>query len=205
MDPRERLQHGATGALYLVTHVTSVTALIAYRSGHPIAGVSLEFLLAIGCGGTGVLLRTLLQQYGPTRAATFAALRTVEASVILAGTLPMLALAWATAPTDRLRTMANDAHDAAFLVGQGLVIAVNTLVLAWLLWDSGRVPRALAVLGLVGGTLVLISNTAQLWGVIAFSGTVAGAAAVPIFAFELWLAIHLIVTGARGHGGTRRP
>lgn len=182
------------GALYLVTHVTSVTAVVAYGAGALRVGVLLEYVLALGCVGTGILLALLLRAYGPARALTFAMLRAVEASVILAGTLPMLAQALGGTSDARL----DDAHTASFLIGQGLVISVNTIVLGWLLFDARVVPRPLAVLGLAGGALVLASNLCQLLDVIPLNGTVAGICAVPVFAFEIWLALHLLVrTGAR--------
>ncbi|MFZ2428470.1 MAG: DUF4386 family protein, partial [Propioniciclava sp.] len=90
---------------------------------------------------------------------------------------------------------AREMHTASFLLGQGLVISVNTVVVAWLLWDSRATPRALALLGALGGVVVLISNLAQLWSVIPLNGTLAGAAAAPVFAFEVWFALHLIVVG----------
>ena len=77
------------------------------------------------------------------------------------------------------------------------MISVNTIVLGWLLWDARVVPRSLAALGLVGGALVLASNLCQLWAVIPLNGPVAGVAALPVFAFEVWLAILLIVRGFR--------
>jgi len=196
MSPTPRVQARAAGILYLVTHVTSVGAAAAYAGGAVRVGVTLELALALGCVGTGVLLWMLLRAAGPARAATFALLRTLEAAVILAGALPMLAAVWldlGTAPG----TPAAAVHTASFLLGQGLVISVNTLVLAWLLWDACAVPRTLAALGVVGGCLVLASNTLQLWGLIPLNGPVAAAAAVPVFAFELWLALYLITVGLR--------
>jgi hypothetical protein len=80
-----RRQARLAGVLYLVTHVTSVAAVIAYGGGLLRAGVALEFVLALGCLGTGVLLWVLLQSRGPARAASFALLRTLEAAVIVAG------------------------------------------------------------------------------------------------------------------------
>lgn len=212
-----RTHAAAAGVLYLTTHVTSVLAVAAYGSGLLAWGVLLELGLAVGCVGTGVLLWLLLRGTGPARAATFALLRTVEAAVILAGTLPMLATAWlhdasvGSAPDGRttassgatagLTAVISDAldrvHTASFLVGQGLVISVNTIVLGWLLLDSRAVPRALALLGLAGGGLVLTSNLAQLFGAISLNGAVAGACAAPVFAFEVWLAVLLIVRGLR--------
>lgn len=193
MTPSLRRQALLAGILYLVTHVTSVLAVPAYAQGWIRAGVALEFALAIGCVGTGVLLWRLLQEYAPTRALTFAVLRAVEAAVILAGTLPMLASAGAQGASWLAAGPASALHTAAFLVGQGLVIGVNTVVLGWLLWDARILPRALAALGVAGGALVFASDLAQLWGAIPLNGMVAGIAAVPIFAFEIWLAVLLLI------------
>lgn len=192
-SPRQHAR--AAGILYLVTHVTSVLAVVAYDAGVVRGGVTLEFTLAIGCMGTGVLLWVLLRNHGAARAATFAFLRGVEASVIIAGAMPLLAAAWLD-KTDVIATAtATELHNAAFLLGQGLVISVNTIVLAWLLRSSRTVPTMLALLGLAGGAVVLLSNLAQLWGLVPRNGTVAAIGAVPVFAFELWFAIHLITVG----------
>ncbi|MFT4110825.1 DUF4386 domain-containing protein [Propionicimonas sp.] len=199
-NPRQHAR--AAGILYLLTHVTSVAAVLAYGSGLLIGGVTLEFVLAIGCVGTGVLMGVLLRRHGPARAATFALLRAVEASVIIAGALPMLAIAQLAGTWAQWTAGASALHTASFLLGQGLVISVNTIVLGWLLWDSRSVPRGLATLGVAGGTIVFASNLAQLWAVIPLNGVAAGVAALPVFSFELWLAIYLIVRGLRPHGPT---
>jgi hypothetical protein len=196
MSDRSRAYARTAGVLYLVTHVTSVAAVAAYAADALAVGVALELVLAGGCLGTGILLWLLLRPAGPARAATFAGLRALEAAVVAAGTLPMLALLWTTASAPMAESL-RSLHTAAFLVGQGLVISVNTVVLGWLLLDARVVPRALAVLGIVGGALVLASNSAQLFGLIPQAGTVAGLCAVPVFAFEIWFAVHLIAVGLR--------
>ena len=187
-----RTRARSAGILYLVTHVTSIGAVAAYATGGVALGASLEFVLALACAGTGVLLWTLLAEAGAARAATFAGLRVVEAAVILAGMLPLVGTL--LVPGTRVDA-AMSVHAAAFLVGQGLVIAVNSVVLGSLLWTSRAVPRVLAGLALVGGTLVLLSDLGQLWSVIPMNGAVAAVAALPIFAFEIWFAIRLIVIG----------
>lgn len=196
MSHRSRAYARTAGVLYLVTHATSVAAVAAYAADALAVGVALELVLAGGCLGTGILLWLLLSPTGPARAATFAGLRALEAAVVAAGTLPMLALLWTTASAPMAETL-RSLHTAAFLVGQGLVISVNTVVLGWLLLDARVVPRALAALGIVGGALVLASNSAQLFGLIPQAGTVAGLCAVPVFAFEIWFAIRLIAVGLR--------
>jgi len=202
MPRSARTHERAAGALYLSTHATSVLAVVAYDAGAPEVGVLLEVALALGCLGTGVLLLVLLRHHGEARALTFALLRTLEAAVIAAGTLPMLALAWGGPAAAGLGDTLVGLHTAAFLVGQGLVISVNTVVLGWLLVDADVTPRALGVLGVAAGVVVLGSNTAQLLGVVPQGGVVAGICAVPVFAFEIWWAVLLLTRGLRprGHG-----
>ena len=206
------------GLLYFSTHITSVAAVIAYRSalgpdGTPVSaaagdrvllGVALEVALALGVLGTGVVLLPVLRPHGPALAHGFSALRTLEAAVIAAGTLPMVALVWlhsagttgaGTAGAEAAALVA--AHEAAFLVGQGLIISVNTLVLASVLRISGLVPRWISTLGLIGGAGVLVGNTAQLFGAIDRSGALAGLLAVPAFAFEICFAGYLVLRGFR--------
>ena len=195
MDRTARTHARTAGALYLSTHATSVLAVVAYDAGATTVGVLLEVALALGCLGTGVLLLLLLRPYGEARALTFALLRTLEAAVVAAGTLPMRGLAGGRfAGPDEVLV---DLHAAAFLVGQGLVISVNTIVLGSLLLGTRVVPRALGVLGVAGGALVLGSNLAQLAGVLPQGGAVAGLCAVPVFAFEIWWAVLLLVRGVR--------
>ncbi|MBF0671635.1 MAG: DUF4386 domain-containing protein [Salinibacterium sp.] len=204
MTRRFRAYARTAGILYLVTHVTSIAAVAAFAANELALGVTLELLLAGGCLGTGILLWLLLRSAGPARAATFAGLRALEASVIAASTLPMLALLWMPASTPVTESFAA-LHTAAFLVGQGLVISVNTVVLGWLLLEARVVPRALAALGIAGGVLVLASNSAQLFDLIPQGGTIAGLCAVPIFAFEIWFAIYLIAVGLRPQNPVPSP
>lgn len=186
----------AAGVLYLITHVTSVTAVLAYATVDTVRlGVALEFTLALGCLGTGVLLWHLLRELGPVRAASFGALRLLEAAVIAATTLPMLTIAIADEFGTPLGDILTEVHQAGFLIGQGLIISVNTIILGWLLWDTRVVPRALAFLGLAGGLIVLLSNGLQLGGAIEMAGPIAGVGAIPIFAFEIWFALTLIIRG----------
>ncbi|MBC9956873.1 DUF4386 domain-containing protein [Yimella sp. cx-51] len=196
MDTTNLRHARLAGILYLVTHVTSVGAVAVYglslSSLGIRMGVLLEFVLALGCVGTGLLLLPLLRRYGEVRAYGFVFLRAVEAAVILAGALPMLVLAWTWEGGDADATLVG-LHSASFLVGQGLIIAVNTLILASLLHASGVVPRALAYLGFAGGGIVLVSDIGQLLGAIPLNGPVAALCAVPIFVFEIWFAITLII------------
>ena len=61
--------------------------------------------------------------------------------------------------------------------------------------SSVVVPRRMAVLGLVGGPLIVASGAAVVLGVIEAGGVVQTIAAIPEFLWELSLGIWLIVRG----------
>ncbi|WES64692.1 DUF4386 domain-containing protein [Microbacter sp. GSS18] len=208
--PRLRSLALAAGLLYLVTHVTSVGAAIVYRlgaDGGDVAlvqlGIALEVALAIACVANGVVLLSVLRPYGPVGAAAFAGLRGLEAAIIGTGTLPMIVLvqlqtgAIPASVDPALEPALSWLHEASFLVGQGLVIAVNTLLVSWLLWRSRLVFPGIPLLGAIGGTLVLLSDLGQLFGIVGQSGGLAMILAVPVFGFELWFAGYMLFVGFR--------
>jgi hypothetical protein len=86
-------------------------------------------------------------------------------------------------------------HNWTFLFGPNFVLGTNTVLLAYLFYRSGLVPRFIAVLGLVGGPLIFASAIAELFGVYSQVSTPGALTAVPVFAWELSLAIWLIAKG----------
>lgn len=205
----ERLARTA-GALYLLTFVTSIPALAlkapslaAIGAGNPapergalVASVVLELVLALACAGTGVTLMLLLRRRSAVRGFGFLASRLVEASLVVLGAAVLLALSEpdiaATASAPALVAV----HDAAFLLGPGLLPAVNALLLAPAVFRAGLVPRAVAAIGLVGAPLLLGSAAATLAGVLPQVSPVAGLLALPIAVWELALGLWLLVRGA---------
>jgi Domain of unknown function (DUF4386) len=56
--------------------------------------------------------------------------------------------------------------DWTFILGPGFVVGVgNGLILGYLMYRSGLMPRPLTYFGLVGGPLIIISGTLALFGV----------------------------------------
>jgi hypothetical protein len=87
-------------------------------------------------------------------------------------------------------------HDWTFVLGPGFCAgAGNGLLLGYLMYRSALVPRGMAVLGLVGGPLVIASGVGVLFGVIEAGGVWQGIATIPEFFWELSLGIWLIVKG----------
>ena len=71
---------------------------------------------------------------------------------------------------------------------------MNGLLLGYLMYRSGLVPRPIAMLGLVGGPLIFATSIAVLFGAYEQTGAHA-IPSIPEFAFELSLGIYLIVKG----------
>jgi hypothetical protein len=88
-------------------------------------------------------------------------------------------------------------HDWTFLFGPKLALGVNTVLLAFLMFRSQLVPRVIAILGLVGGSLVFLSGTAVLFGAYPDLSAIGVAAAMPVLAWELSVAFWMIIKGFR--------
>jgi hypothetical protein len=208
------------GVLFLITHVTSVGAVLVYGpvlhdpdplgSGSDtglLVGVLLEVFLALAIVGTAVALHPVVKRQNEGVALGYVGLRTLEAAVIAVGVVPLLALVTlrqdlmgAAADAGTLGSILVSLHNWTFLVGPSFVCGTNTVLLAYLLYRSGLVPRFIPVLGLVGGPLVFASGTAQMFGLIDQISVWAGIGAVPIFAWEICLAVYLIAKGFRPMG-----
>ncbi len=81
---------------------------------------------------------------------------------------------------------------------RGVIVGVgNGLILGWLMYTSGLVPPRLALFGLVGGPLIIISGALVILDVIAAGGAVQSVMTIPEFIWELGIGIYLIVKGYR--------
>jgi hypothetical protein len=86
-------------------------------------------------------------------------------------------------------------YDRIFLLGQSFMPAVNDLLLGYLLYKSRLVPRALSLIGLVGGPLLVASYLAVLFGLIGQRAPSAALSALPVALFEFSLGVWLTVKG----------
>jgi Domain of unknown function (DUF4386) len=211
-----------TGVFFVVAAVAAIAAKVLWQpvltdpeyvlgagaDGRVLLGGLLEFVTAATVAGTAVALYPVVKRQSAGIALGYVAGRVLEAATILGGLAAVLAIV--TLRHDNAGDPATDGgvlvalqeslvalHDAMFLLGPGLIIGINSLLLAWLMYRSGLVPRWIAVLGLVGGPLVLLSSSAVLFGVYEQVSAFAGLGAFPVFAWEMSLAGYLIVKGFR--------
>jgi hypothetical protein len=210
------------GACYLVTHVTSVAALVLYgpvlnQPGYVIGtgadtrvltGGLLEVILALAVVGTAVALFPVVRRYHEGLAIGYVGLRTLEAGVIVAGVVSLLAVvtlhqhAAGATGSEAASLVAvgkglTAVHNWTFLIGPNFVCATDTTVLAWLMWRARLIPRFVAGLGLAGGPLLFVSATAVLFGAFKQVSLPGAVAPLPVFAWELGLALFLIFKGFR--------
>ena len=89
-------------------------------------------------------------------------------------------------------------YEWAFLFGPGLVVGFgNGLLLGYLMYRSGLVPPRMAMLGLVGGPLLILSFVLILFGVYENGSGPATLLALPEIAWEVSLGIYAAWKGFR--------
>ena len=137
-------------------------------------GALCESFLAITNIGTAVVLWPIVKRQSETLALSYVASRVVESIIIVVGLISLLSVvtlredfAGAGADAGSL-TIAGKSlvaiHDWTFLLGPGFCVGVNGLLLGYLFYRSGLVPRWMAIFGLVGGPLIFASAIAVLFG-----------------------------------------
>src|SRR5215475_14911526 len=201
----------ALAGLALYGPVLSDPRYVATASGgdtRVLAGAFSEVILAISVIGTAVTLFPVVRRQNEGIALGYVAGRVVEAVVIVVGIISLLSVvtlrqdfagaagANAAALVAVGKTLVA-VHDWTFLFGPGLAIGVNTLMLAYLMYRSRLVPRPIAVLGLIGGPVIFASSAAVLFGLYEQVSAWGSIAAVPVFVWEMSLAVWLIVKGFR--------
>ncbi|HEY7595269.1 MAG TPA: DUF4386 domain-containing protein [Actinophytocola sp.] len=206
-----------TGWLMVVTFLTSIPAYFLYAPARdnpeaitgagadPTASVALgaflELVLIIANVGTAVVPYAVFKRYSKVLALGYVAARLVECTFIAIGIISLLTFVYmrqeGTAGTDAGLGEAFVAiYERAFLIGPGFFAGVaNGMILGYLMYRSGLVPRGLAMLGLIGGPLVAASGIAVMFDVIDRGSTLQGIATIPEFVWELSFGIYLIVKG----------
>jgi hypothetical protein len=167
-------------------------------------GALLELILIIANIGTAVVLYPLVKRVNEILALGFVAARVIECAFIAVGILSVLSMVTSrqeAAGADSGSLLAVGAslvalHDWTFLLGPGFVVGVgNGLILGYLVYRSGLVPRGLAMLGLIAGPVLLARFVGILFGVFEPMSVLGSLMVVPEFLWELSLGIWLIVKG----------
>ncbi len=210
-SPSPRTVALVAGVLFIITFVTSIAAALLYGpaldnpgslagagADMPVRlGVLLEVLLVIANIGCAIVLFPILRRTNEAVALGYVAARIMECTLIVIGFLALLAvMTLRLADAGPVGTSLVAIHNWTFLLGPGFVDGFGTgLLLGYLMYRSGLVPRRMALFGLIGGPLLMLSGIAVLLGVIPQFSPVQGILTIPEIIWEAFLGLYLTFHG----------
>ena len=179
-----------TGVAFLITFAASIPAVFYFYA--PVLdnadyilgagadtrigwGAVLEVILVVANIATAVALYPVVKRQNEGLALGYVAARTFESTMIAVGIIATLAVvtlrqevagAVDAAASVALGQALVAVHDWTFLLGPGMVGIWNGLLLGYLMYRSELVPKGMAVLGMVAGTLLIASAIPILLGVL---------------------------------------
>ena len=208
------------GWLFIGTFVTSIGSKILFvngvggsfselrftpgtlSEGSVHLGAILEFGLIVTNIATAVVIYPIVKRQSEKLALGFVAARIMESAFLMVGLLSIIsivsvndAMTGATGAEATALAVQGDSlaatYDWAFLFGPGLVVGFgNGLILGYLMYRSGLVPRRMAMLGLIGGPMLILSFVLALFGVYENGSAPSFLLALPEIAWEASLGIY---------------
>lgn len=169
-------------------------------------GAFSEVIVGLAGIGTAVVLYPVAKRVSQTAALGLVTARVLETSLIFVGVISLLSII--TLRTDVAGTVGVDSaalvtaghslvavYNWTFLLSQSLMPVACDLLLGYVLYRSGLVPRIFPIVAFVGAPLLLASDIAVFFGVYANVSPLAVLGALPVAAFELSLGVYLVVKG----------
>jgi Domain of unknown function (DUF4386) len=211
------------GWLFIATFVTAIVGLLLYDpvlndsdyivgagdDARVSLGALLEVLLIVANIGTAIVLFPLLRRQSESLALGYVAARVVEGVAIAVGIISVMSIVTlredfaGAAGTDAASLLVTGealvaVKDWSFVLGPGFCVAVgNGMLLGYLMYRSGLVPRGMAMLGLIGGPLIFVASTAVLFGAFEAGDPAHFLLSIPEIAWEASLGVYLVVKGFR--------
>jgi len=215
-------------ALPLYDHVLHQTGFITGSGGdlRVSVGALFEILTLISGIGMAVTLYPVLKRQSEALALGYVTVRVVESCLIAVGIVSLLAVVTLRqdlaggAGTDHASLILSGrslvaVHDATFLLGPAFCAAIgNGLILGYLMFRSGLVPRRFAQFGMVGGSLALLTALLVLFGAYDQTSGPSFILTLPEAVWELSLGVYLVAKGFKPspvlyddgrHTGADRP
>ena len=208
------------GWFFIGTFITSIPARLLFVSGLDTSwndtsftpgavtdtsielGSILEFGVIVFNIATAVVIYPLVKRWSATVGLGYVTARILESVFIAIGLIAIITVvdvneAWeaasgaeATALEAQGNTLVS-VYDWAFQFGPGLVVGFgNGLMLGYLMYRSALVPQRMAIFGLVGGPLLILSFVLILFGVYENGDPPSGLLAAPEIIWEAFLGIY---------------
>jgi hypothetical protein len=221
-SPQQRRLALIAGVWFAITFIASIPALLLYDpvlndTGYITGagadtrlelGALLEIITAIAGIATAVVLFPIVKRQSESIALGYVATRVLESTIIVVGLISVLAvvtlrqdLAGGGSDPAVLETVGRSLvaiKDGTFLLGPAFCAGLgNGLLLGYLMYRSGLVPRGMALLGVIGGPVSLVGATFVLFGAWEQTSATQFAFTLGEIAWEASLAVYLIVKGFR--------
>lgn len=200
------------GLFYLLTFV-SIPTLSLYAAVHvkeyvvgqgpdtpALVGGVLELVVAMANVATGVILYRVLKKQDDMLAMGYLSARIAEGTLMFAGVAVLLTVvglrqAGVGPEVIPVGQALAALYDRIFFVSQGFIPAVNDILLGVLFYQSRLLPRWFALLGVIGGLVLIVGDAATMAGTLTLRGADAALFAIPVALFEFILGIWLVVKG----------
>lgn len=172
-------------------------------------GAVLEFFLIFFNIATAVVIYPLVKRQSATVSLGYVTARIMESVFIAIGLIAMIsvlgvndALSGATGSDATALTAIGDtlvtAYEWAFQFGPGMVVPIgNGILLGYLMYRSGLMPRRLAMVGLIGGPLLLLSSVLVVFDVFENGSGPSSLLTLPEIVWELSICIYCTWKGFR--------
>jgi len=172
-------------------------------------GSFLEVLTAIAGIATAVVLYRIVRRASESVAIGYVALRVVESTLIIVGLISLMAVvtmrqdfAGATSADPELYVTVGKGlaaiHGGTSLLGPAFCAGFgNGILLGYLMYRSGLVPRPWAIFGIAAGTLAFATATLVLFGAYEQGSDLSILLTLPEVVWEGFLGIYLTFKGFR--------
>lgn len=189
-----------------VLHETDYLMQSAEKAPQVILGVLFDLITVISVAGTGIMLYPYLRRHYEHLALGYFIFRLMEAVLILIGLLAILSMLTLshtykqdTNPSletyQLIGSILRSIHAWTYIVGPNFMLGINTFIYSFIFFKSRLVPRKLSVTGLFAATAIFMAALLEMFGVIEQVSGWGALFALPVFIFEMTLAVWLIAKG----------
>ncbi len=217
-EPAQRI-----GWLFVLATVAGVASLPALSSafkeddllstvysnqGSLLLGQMLIFVMLTAMAGTAALLYPVLKRHSETLALGYVVARVLEIAMISVGVvagLLLVPLSWSftaasgaeVASAAGLAETLRTASDWTGYLGAQMIFSISALVLNWVFFRSGLLPRWLSAWGLIGVPLMFASGLLVMFESLNANASTLNLLVVPLAVQEMAMAAWMIVKGFR--------
>ncbi|MCW3074654.1 MAG: hypothetical protein JWP69_1723 [Flaviaesturariibacter sp.] len=220
-ENKERANARIAGWFYLVAAVASIFALSFYQpilfdpgyllegaknANQILFGAFLELLSVVAVAGTAIMLSPTLKKFNESLTLAYFSFRFIEAILILIGALSVLSLltlsqAYTNAPSPDIATFQTNGsvlkavHDWTFILGPNFMLGINTFLYSYIFYRTQLIPTKISILGLAGAITIFLASLLEMFGIFPQVSLWGVLFALPVFVYEMTLAIWLIAKG----------